>query len=111
MNSRFVQWVTTCSAAIRWFVLWDNVLLESKKELLKEPPEPTQRELVVKASRWFSKTVDVGQFLRTRSLCDAHGRSTEPDCKKQTKTFRRIQDIRLSFVFVETEVVARAHQC
>ena len=51
MNSRFVQWVTTCSAAIRWFVLWDNVLLESKKELSKEPPEPTQRELIVKVSR------------------------------------------------------------
>ena len=61
--------------------LGDQVLLESKKEQVKEPPEPTQ-ELVVKASQeaGLSNTVDVGQFFRTRGVCDAHGRSTAPCC-------------------------------
>ena len=62
-NSRFVQWVPTCSH--HEFVLWDpcashhkpqvctvvdHVLLESREEQVKEPPEPTQQELVVQAS-------------------------------------------------------------
>ena len=47
------------------------MLLESKKEQVEKPPEPTQQELVVIASEeaGFSKTVDVGQFIRTRLVC------------------------------------------
>ena len=59
MNSRFVQWVTS-------FVPWvgDHVLLESKREQVNKPLEPTQQELVDKASHeeGFSETFDVGQL-------------------------------------------------
>ena len=49
----------------------DHVLVESKKEEAKRPREPTRQEFVVKASQRarFSKTVDVGQFFRTRPIC------------------------------------------
>ena len=56
MNSRFVQWETICSAAIRQCVvcaLGHHVLLESKEEQLKEPREPgrqSYRKLGKKAS-------------------------------------------------------------
>ena len=62
-NSRIVQWMTIFSAVIRRFAVDDNVLLESKKEQVKQAPEPSQHELVLKASEeaGFSKTVDVGQ--------------------------------------------------
>ena len=42
----------------------DSVLPESKKEQVKEPPEQTQQELVVKASQEvnFAKTVDVSPY-------------------------------------------------
>ena len=63
------------------------MLLGSKKEQLKEPPEPTQQELVVKAAQeeGFTKTVDVGQLFRTRPVCDTHGSSTAPYCKYFTR--------------------------
>ena len=70
-NSRFVQWVTMCLSAIRRFVPWgDHVLLESRKEQVQEPPEPTQRKLLMRTSQEarLSKTVDVGQFFRTSSM-------------------------------------------
>ena len=38
------------------------MLPESKKEQVKEPPEPMQQALLVKASQ---EAVDVGQLLRT----------------------------------------------
>ena len=65
----------------------DHVLLESKKEQVKEPHETTQQELVVKASEeaGFSNTVDVGQLFRTRPVCDAHGRSAAPYCNTITR--------------------------
>ena len=55
----------------------DHVLLESKIEQVKEPPQPTQPELIVKASQeaGFSRTTDLGQFFRTRPVCDAHGKA------------------------------------
>ena len=62
----------------------DQVLPESKKEQVKTPLEPTQQELVdVIASEeaGFSETVDVGEFVRRRAVCDARGRSTVPYCK------------------------------
>ena len=94
MKSRFVQLVTICSTAIRQFVPWvgDHVLLESSKERVQKTPEPTQQELVVEASKEAvsSKTVDVGQFFRTRPICNAHGRSTTPCCKKNTRSIIKI---------------------
>ena len=65
------------------------------KEQAKQPPEPTQQELVVIASEeaGFSKTVDVCQLFRTRVVCDARGRSTAVlQVIYQTKSHRRIQD-------------------
>ena len=61
----------------------DHVLLESKKAQVKEPLEPAQQELVVKACQeaGFSETVDVVQLFRTRLVCDAHGRRAAPYCK------------------------------
>ena len=59
-------------------VVGHYLLPESKKEQVKEPLEPTQQELVVKASQeaGFSKTlVVVDQFFRTSLVCVAHGRS------------------------------------
>ena len=66
----------------------DHVLLESnKKAQAKEPPEPTQQELIVKAYQeaGFTQTADNGQFFGTRLVCDAHGRSIAPYCKKFTR--------------------------
>ena len=41
----------------------DHLLLESEKEMVEEPPQPTQQELVVKASHdaGFSNTIGIGQ--------------------------------------------------
>ena len=82
MNSRFVQCMTVCSAAICLFVPWvaTYARLEPQKEQVKQPPEPTQQELAVKASQQpgFRSTVDVGRFFKTRLVCDDYGKSTEP---------------------------------
>ena len=61
----------------------DHVNPESKKEQVKQPPEPMQQEIVLKANQeaGFPETVDVCQFFTTRPVCDAHGRSTAPHCK------------------------------
>ena len=47
------------------FAMGGHVLPESKEEQVKQPPEPTQRELVVIAfeEEGFSKSVDVGQLF------------------------------------------------
>ena len=65
----------------------DHVFLDSKKEQVKEPPEPTQQELVVRAMQvaGFSKAVNVGQFFPARLVCDALGTSTAPYCEEITK--------------------------
>ena len=62
----------------------NHVLLESKKEHVRKTSEATQQELVVKASEeaGLSKTVDVGQFSRTRAVCDARGRNIALYCKE-----------------------------
>ena len=60
------------------------MLLESTKEQVKEPPEPTQQQLVVRASQesGFPETAGLGQFFRTRPRCDAIKR---PDCQEFTE--------------------------
>ena len=84
MNSRFVQlgdhWLH-CNPTV--CALGDHVLSESKNEQVKAPLEPTKQELVEKASQeaGLSNTVVVGQFFRTRLVCDAHGGTTAPYCK------------------------------
>ena len=78
--------------------------LESKKELLKELPEPTQRE-----RESFQMVLNKQSMLVNSSERDHYVMLMEETliriAKKQTKTSRRIQDIRLSYVFVETDVV------
>ena len=63
MNTRFVQRVATCPAAIRRFVPWVTLcFLKQRKNKVEKPLEPTQQELVVIASEQagFSKRVDIG---------------------------------------------------
>ena len=56
------------------YAVSDHVLPESKTEKVKEPPEPTQQQPVVKASQeaGFPKTMNVGQVFRTRAVWDVH---------------------------------------
>ena len=69
----------------------DHVLPESKKEQVREPPEPTQEELVVKVSEeaGFSKKKKkrwmLVNSLEERPVCDARGRNTAPYCKEFTR--------------------------
>ena len=60
----------------------DHLLPESKTEQVEEPPEPTERELIVKASN----TIDIGQFFRTRPLCNTNGKWVVPLCYEFTRT-------------------------
>ena len=50
-------------------------------------------------------TVDVGQFFRTREVCDARGRSLAPCCKELTKP-RPIQGFRMMRNILETTTCA-----
>ena len=65
----------------------DQLLPESNKEQVKEPPQPTQQELMEKASQeaGFSYTIDIGQFFRTRPLCNTHGKWVVPLCREFTR--------------------------
>ena len=58
--------------------------------------ESPQQELVVIVSEeaGFSKTVAVGQFFRTRVVCDVRERNTAPYCKTIAKP-RSIQGSRM----------------
>ena len=56
-----VQWKSICSSAIRQFV-GDHVLLESKKEKVKEQPQSTQQELRCKS---FQRR----RILKTKHRC------------------------------------------
>ena len=63
----------------------DDVLLEVKR--VKESPEPTQRELVMRASQeaGLSNTVGLGQFFRTRPRCNVEGNWIALACNEFTK--------------------------
>ena len=72
-----------------------HVLTELTKEQEKEPLQPTQQELMVKASQeaGFSKTIDICQFFRTRPLCNTDGKWVCTALQRiyQTEIYRRIE--------------------
>ena len=72
-----------------------HVLTELKKEQEKEPLQPTQQELMVKASQEaeFSKTTDVGHFFKTRPLYNTDGKWVCTALQRiyQTEMYRRIE--------------------
>ena len=59
--------------------------MNSRSSLLQ--PEPTQQELVMRASQeaGFSKTIGLGQFFRTRPRCNNEGKWIALPCKGFTK--------------------------
>ena len=77
MNNLFVQWVTICSAVIRRSVPWVTT------GFLKQHKKRTHCESFGRS--WIHKTVDIGQFFRTRAARDAQGINIALHCKEFTQ--------------------------